>query len=66
MKIINNENYQAICINDNIDGVDLKKIMIKNNIFSLRIENGVDNLDFLIEVKDIIKQLSIFLKLKTL
>ena len=59
MKIIKNENYQAICINDNIDGVALKKIMIQNNIFSLRIENGVNNLDFLIEVRDIIKQLSI-------
>ncbi len=59
IKIINNENYQNICISNNIDGVALKKLMIKNNIFSLSVEGDVENLDFLFEVKDIIKKLSI-------
>ncbi|MCF8410031.1 MAG: hypothetical protein K9G31_01960 [Crocinitomicaceae bacterium] len=59
IQIINNENYQNICINNNIDGVALKKLMIKNNIFSLSVEGNVENLDFLFEVKDIIKKLII-------
>jgi hypothetical protein len=59
VKIINNDNYQAICINDNIDGVTLKNLMIKNDIFSLQVDGYVENLDFLFEVKDILKKLII-------
>jgi hypothetical protein len=57
--VYNTELKKTISINENVTGQELKKIMIENNIFSLKIENGVDSLDFLNDLKEILIKLSI-------
>jgi hypothetical protein len=57
--IYNNEHNKSISIDENTSGKVLRDLMLENNTFSLHIKEGVDSLNFLIELKDIIEKIRI-------
>lgn len=57
--IYSNEHNKSISIDENVSGQVIKDLMIKNNTFSLHIKEGVEDLSFLIEIKDVIEKIRI-------